>query len=308
MTNTFGQAALAAYHRLVADENEGDRLYALPLAEFTPARDALAARLRSAGDAQEAARVKALRKPTTPAWAVNQLARRQRDLIEQLIDGIERLRRAQLDLLQGGPAQEVWEATLAERETLTRLTHEAERILAGSSYGTTRGMLDRISDTLAAAAADADGRALLRRGILVQEMHRAGFGDILGAAAVAPARDRAPARERAKQVRAKAPPAPKAARAGGANARQVLEAERSAARLAREADRAEAESGRLERTASKAEEEAASIRRRLAAAEKDAFRARADANAARKGAAAARREAGRAADKLAKLGGPRRRG
>ena len=291
----------------MAEENEGDRLYALTLEEFTPARDALAARLRSAGDAQEAARVKALRKPTTPAWGVNQLARRQRELIEQLIEGFDRLRSAQHDLLQGGPAQAVWEATLAERDTLARLTHEAERILAGANYGVTRGMLDRISDTLAAAAADEDTRELLRRGILTQEMRRAGFGDILGAPAASP-RERAPARERPKPAREKAAAPPKGGKPSGPNARQVLEAERDAARLARDAERAEAEAERLDRAASKAEDDVASMRRRLATAEKDAARARADADAARKEAAATRREAGKAADRLAKLGGTRRRG
>ena len=46
-----------------------DHLYQLPLSEFTPARNALAAELTGA----EAAEVKSLRKPTAPAWAVNQL-------------------------------------------------------------------------------------------------------------------------------------------------------------------------------------------------------------------------------------------
>ena len=50
------------------------RLYAVPLAEFTPARNALAARLRKAGQADEAEAVKALRKPTPPVWAINQAA------------------------------------------------------------------------------------------------------------------------------------------------------------------------------------------------------------------------------------------
>ena len=285
--------------RSVAEETEGDRLYALSLEEFTAARGALAARLRSAGDAQEAAHVKALRKPTTPAWAVNQLSRRQRELIEQLIAGSERMRRAQQELLQGGPAQEVWEATLAEREVLARLSHEAERILAGANYGVTRGMLDRISDTLAAAAADVSGRTLLRRGILTNEMRRAGFGDILGAPAEAPSRERAPAKP------AKTAKTAKTATSTAPSGKQRLEADREAARLARDAERADAEAERLDRAASKAEEEANALRRRLAGAEKGASRARAEATAARKAAAAARREADRAAERLAKLGGPR---
>ena len=40
-----------------------DALYARPLAEFTPARDALAARLKQDGARDDAVRVKALAKP-----------------------------------------------------------------------------------------------------------------------------------------------------------------------------------------------------------------------------------------------------
>ena len=178
--------------------------------------------------------------------------------------------------------------------TLARLSREAERVLAGANYGITRGMLDRISDTLAAAAADPGGRALLRRGVLTQEMRRAGFGDILGAPAVTAQRERAPVPKKASKPSAATP-------------RQVLDAERDAARLAREADRAEADAERLRRALAKAEDEASSARRRVAALEKDAARARVDAEESRKRAAAARREAAKAGEKLGKLRGARRR-
>ena len=270
----------------MVSEPEGDRLYALPLEQFTPARDALAARLRSAGDAEEAARVKALRKPTTPAWAVNQLVRRARDRVEELIASSERLRRAQQELLHGGPAQDVWEATLAERETLAALTDEAERALTEAGYGAPRSTLERISDTLAAAAADVGGRTLLRRGILTNEMRRAGFDSVLSDA----------------DADGEGEPAPKPAppKSGGATSRQRLDAEREATRLERVAARAEADAERFEKAAAKAADDAASAKRRLATVEKEAAAARADAASARKEAAAARREADRAKARLAK--------
>ena len=56
-----------------------DRLYALPREEFTPQRDELAKRLREEGDRDGAAAVKALRKPTIAAWAVNQVQRDRPD-------------------------------------------------------------------------------------------------------------------------------------------------------------------------------------------------------------------------------------
>jgi hypothetical protein len=61
-------------------------LYGLDLADFVAARNALAARLKAAGDADTAASVKALRKPPTSAWALNVLAREQPELIEQVLD------------------------------------------------------------------------------------------------------------------------------------------------------------------------------------------------------------------------------
>ena len=54
-----------------------DDLYGLPLDAFVPERDALAKRLRAEGRRDEAAEVKALRKPSVAAWAVNQAVRSQ---------------------------------------------------------------------------------------------------------------------------------------------------------------------------------------------------------------------------------------
>ena len=64
-----------------------DHLYALPLEEFTPARDAAAKEIRKAGDRETAAIVAKLPKPTPAAWTANQVAREQPDLIEALLDG-----------------------------------------------------------------------------------------------------------------------------------------------------------------------------------------------------------------------------
>ena len=50
-----------------------DALFKLPLAEFTGARNDLAARLKREGRANDSNFVKALAKPSISAWAVNQL-------------------------------------------------------------------------------------------------------------------------------------------------------------------------------------------------------------------------------------------
>jgi len=58
-----------------APQADVERLYGLDLDEFIPARDATARRLRSDGRREQADHVKALRKPSNPAWIVNRLAR-----------------------------------------------------------------------------------------------------------------------------------------------------------------------------------------------------------------------------------------
>jgi len=55
---------------------EVEGLYGLPLEEFIKARDALARRRAREAGKEAGAAVKALRKPSVAAWALNQLARR----------------------------------------------------------------------------------------------------------------------------------------------------------------------------------------------------------------------------------------
>src|SRR5438105_4202382 len=82
-------------------ENHIDALFALPLAEFTGARNALAARLKQSGRADEAHRVKALGKPSVSAWAVNQLYWRHRSALNRLMAAGQRFRQAQALQLAG---------------------------------------------------------------------------------------------------------------------------------------------------------------------------------------------------------------
>ena len=55
------------------------------LSEFTAARNELAKRLRKAGQDDAAERVQALKKPSVPVWAANQLARRHPDEVQALV-------------------------------------------------------------------------------------------------------------------------------------------------------------------------------------------------------------------------------
>jgi len=100
----------------VADEV--DRLYELPLEEFTAARNELAKQL---GDAS----IKQLKKPKVPAWAVNQLARRREVDVRRLLRAGEQLEQAQRHAVEGGDHQAFERARDAERDALRRLRRRA---------------------------------------------------------------------------------------------------------------------------------------------------------------------------------------
>src|SRR5262245_6587787 len=78
-----------------------DALYQLPLDQFTSERNALAASLKKSGGKESAARVKALTKPNTTAWAVNQVWWKHRDRFEAMLEAGAAQRKAHLALAQG---------------------------------------------------------------------------------------------------------------------------------------------------------------------------------------------------------------
>ena len=78
-------------------DHELDELYGLPLEDWTRARNDLAARLKKAHQSEDADAVRALRKPSVVAWAVNQLARREERAMRDLLAAGDRLRSVQED-------------------------------------------------------------------------------------------------------------------------------------------------------------------------------------------------------------------
>lgn len=159
-------------------EEEIDRLYDLPLGDFVFARNDLAKALRKAGERDAADEVKGLTKPTVSAWAVNQLARRERDGVRVLLAAGERLREAQASVLSGGSPGELREASEAERAAVATLVRAAERILADAGHAPTEATLARVGETLRAAAVDEEGRELLARGRVTRDRDATGFGPV----------------------------------------------------------------------------------------------------------------------------------
>lgn len=179
-------------------EEELDGLYGLPLAEFTPRRNALAGELRKAGDREGAERMQGLRKPSMSAWTVNQLARKRRLQMRSLLTAGERLRKAQEQLLRGGDPDELKEASERQREVVAALLESAAEVLDSAGHPATDATLERIRGTLISAAGDEERKRLVQQGRLTEDLDPTGFGPAMlgtgagrrppGRAASAPAR------------------------------------------------------------------------------------------------------------------------
>lgn len=150
-----------------------DDLYALPLEQFISARDALAKETRNAGDREAAARIAKLPKPTPAAWAANQVARADPDVIRSLLDAGAALRAAQDAALAGGGAENLRTATQAERRAVDDVMRAAVDLKPGGKP-LSRAMADRLRTTLRAAAGDPDLRAALSAGRLTGEAQAGG--------------------------------------------------------------------------------------------------------------------------------------
>jgi len=134
-------------------EDEVDALFKLPLAEFTGARNTLAAQLKRDGRANEANLVKALSKPSISAWAVNQLHWKHRDAFTQLIATSQRLRQAQKSRT-AGKIGDMRGSLDARREALSQLSELASALLTEAGHNPTPDTIHRITTTLQAVAAD----------------------------------------------------------------------------------------------------------------------------------------------------------
>jgi hypothetical protein len=190
-----------------ASESDVERLYGLPLDEFTAARDETARRLRDEGRRDDAAMVKALRKPSNPAWVVNRLSREHPGIIDDLLAAGKRLRDTQL----GGVGGKLQEAMKDERSALDRAMRNAEEIATHAGLATAP-TLQRTRETLHLAALDAEVAADVRRGVLTREGRAAGFTGLAEFASPVAADEPAPtnggAERRGKTRRTAAKPAP----------------------------------------------------------------------------------------------------
>lgn len=155
------------------------RLYGLPPAEFTAARNTAEKEARSAGDRELAAEVKALRRPAAAAHAVNLLARRRAELLTQVVELGDQLRQAQ-SLLQGDALRDL---ARQRRQLVTAVASEA-RALAEEEAPLSDAAVRQVEETLQAAMTDRAAAEAVRSGLLAQPLSSTGLDSLAEVLAV----------------------------------------------------------------------------------------------------------------------------
>jgi hypothetical protein len=158
-----------------------DDLYGLALDRFIPERASLVRELRSGGDREQATAVAGLRKPSVAAWAVNQLVRTQRREIDALFAAGDALRDVQAGVLGGSAdARDLRSAAERERSAVDGLVATARGLLSSSGHELSAATVERVTQTLHAAALDDEARREVSEGRLVRELRHVGLGGGLG--------------------------------------------------------------------------------------------------------------------------------
>ena len=214
---------------------ETQKLYGLPLSEFTAARNARAKALKK-DDPQLAAAVAALPKPTVAAGALNELVNEDPSEVRALVQSGKRLRAAQEAAVTGKKGADLNEAVGVQRDL-------RRRKLSGPT-------LEKATQTLRVASIDPELWPLLERGLLHEDLAASGFGldpTLVPKRAAAKPKQAAPKPDRkAEERRRQAREALREAEAA------LKEAERRARAAHRELERAQADVERARKGAEEA--------------------------------------------------------
>ncbi len=157
-----------------------DELYGLAVADFTAARDSRAKELKTT-DKALSARVKALKRPSAAAWAVNVFVRRETAQVEQVIAVGAALREAQANL----DGDELRALTRQRRQLTAAVTTRARACAADEGHRLSDSVADQVEATLTAAMLDEGAAAAVRSGLLTAALAATGVDAVDVASAVA---------------------------------------------------------------------------------------------------------------------------
>ena len=154
-------------------------LYGLLPDEFTAARNERSRAARG-DDRDLAARIQDLKRPSPPAWLVNQLVRHRPEQLDAVLELGAELRAAQDDL----DAAQLAQLAKQRRQLVSAVANEAAE-LAEELGNPVRGpVLDAVAQTLQAAMSDVAATAAVRSGRLVRGLEAVGLEvDLEGAVA-----------------------------------------------------------------------------------------------------------------------------
>ena len=155
-------------------------LYTLAPERFTVSRNELGDALRSEGRREDEKRVRALRRPSVSAWAINVAARSDRELVDELLEAGRALRAEQQRALSGSAAEGLREAAERRRQIVIRLRDAAAEVLRSAGRDP-RGSLDELAGTFEAASVDEEAGELLLSARLERTLTPpSGLGDVRG--------------------------------------------------------------------------------------------------------------------------------
>ena len=248
-------------------DDDVDGLFRLPLTEFTAARNAMAARVKKAGDPESAERIKSLTKPSVAAWTVNQLFWKHRIVFDRLLDAGERFRKAQTAQLAGKSA-DLRAPLESRRAALSELSTHAAKVLGEAGSSPTPDTMRRVTTTLEALSTYAGIPDTPQPGRLMDDVQPPGF-EALAALVPRVGSDRAAGPTRIIPFEARKPPRKTSTKKGaGADDEKAREAERKAQVAAAKAAVQDAE--RTLRESRKAAQRAEEELKKVAARAKEA--------------------------------------
>lgn len=171
---------------LLADHLQ--ELYGAAREDFIEERDRRVRQLRDDGHREESQALGKARKPTVPAWAVDQLARRERDRIDELLAAGQDLRDAQRRASSGRGADGLRTATRRLRDLVSDLRGTAADVISAAGASPSSHLED-VERTLFTGAVTPAHHEALRRGTLDRPLEGAGFGGVEGLLVAPPVED-----------------------------------------------------------------------------------------------------------------------